>query len=148
MINLHLYLQVMGFITDLPTHCKAGPHRIGIHSTSKGMNRYLLRTQRSKSDKLTSKIEVSNSVLGNMCVCFIYVKYLEVWKSVVHLRISVEGTTNLKLEILNDCVMCSVCRRGGYVQTPVFKGGRGDRQMRQKVRELALIGIQTSSARG
>jgi hypothetical protein len=24
-------------------HCKAGPHRIGIHNTSKGINRYFLR---------------------------------------------------------------------------------------------------------
>jgi hypothetical protein len=25
------------------SHCKAGPHRIGIHNTSKGINRYFLR---------------------------------------------------------------------------------------------------------
>ncbi len=40
-----------------------------------------------------------------MCVCFIYVKCLEVWTSVIHLRISVEGTANPRLEILNECVM-------------------------------------------
>ncbi len=32
--------------------------------------------------------------------------------------------------------------------TPVFKGGRGDRQMRQKARGSTLIGIVTSSNRG
>jgi hypothetical protein len=32
--------------------------------------------------------------------------------------------------------------------TPVFKGGRGDTQMRQKARVLTLIGILTSSAGG
>ncbi len=62
---------------------------------------------------------------------------------------SVEGTANPRLEILNECVMCSVCRRGGCVySTHVFKGGRGDRQMRQKARVLTLFSILTSSARG
>jgi hypothetical protein len=50
------------------THCKVGPPRIGIHITSKGMNRYFLRVERSKSDILTSKNEVTNSVL-EICVC-------------------------------------------------------------------------------
>ena len=41
-----------------------------------------------------------------MCVCFIYVKCLEVWRSVIHSWISVEGTANTRLEILNewDCM--------------------------------------------
>jgi hypothetical protein len=26
-----------------PVHCKVGPHRIGTHNTSKGINRYFLR---------------------------------------------------------------------------------------------------------
>jgi hypothetical protein len=73
-------------------------------------------------------------------------KCLEVFKSVIHLRISVEGTANRRLEILNEC---SVCRRGGCVQyTGIYGGGSGDRQMRQKARVLTLIGILTSSARG
>ncbi len=50
-----------------------------------------------------------------------------------------EGTANPRLEILNEVAVYS---------TPVFKGGRGDKQMRQKARELTLIGVLPSSARG
>ena len=41
-----------------------------------------------------------------MCVCFIYVKCLEVQRSVIHSWISVEGIANTRLEILNewDCM--------------------------------------------
>jgi hypothetical protein len=50
-------------------------------------------------------------------VCMFHLrKVLELRKSVVHLRFSVEGNANPRLEILNDCVMCSVCHRGGCVQ--------------------------------
>ncbi len=55
-------------VATVNTHCKVGPPRIEIHNTSKGMNRYFLRIQRSKSDILTSKNEGTNSVL-EICVC-------------------------------------------------------------------------------
>ncbi len=50
-----------------------------------------------------------------MCVCFIYVKCLEVWRSVIHSRISVEGTANTRLEILNqwDCMYAWNNKREG-----------------------------------
>ena len=41
-------------------------------------------------------------------------------------KISVEGTANPRLEILNECVMCSVCRRGGCVQYTCIQGGEGE----------------------
>jgi hypothetical protein len=41
---------------------------------------------------------------GNMSVCvsFISVKWLEVWKSFIHLRISLERTAFTRLELLNE----------------------------------------------